>query len=275
LAQAIRHDPSIGKFIQADSIVPAPGNPQSLNRYAYVYNNPLRYTDPSGHTARSALDLVRAYQNDIKDIARRYGLDPVLLAGVVFAENRNDYNWLRGQDWSSVFTLGTFGGPELKNVLSPLLRANPSLGITEVSLAVAAMMDNPDMVPDNYGTMSRQERADLHETIARGLSREQRSHILNALSDPRTSIEYSAKYLRFLGQFRNYGGNMALHLSEYNRGLTDLDTVTEYGMRIDLYRQNIVHALNTRVDPPSICIGTRGCALYYENHDKLMYGRLP
>ena len=45
----IRHDPAIGKFIQADSLVPAPGNPQSLNRYAYVYNNPLRYTDPSGH----------------------------------------------------------------------------------------------------------------------------------------------------------------------------------------------------------------------------------
>jgi len=26
-----------------------PGNPQSLNRYAYVNHNPLRYTDPSGH----------------------------------------------------------------------------------------------------------------------------------------------------------------------------------------------------------------------------------
>ena len=24
-------------------------NPQSLNRYSYVYNNPLKYTDPSGH----------------------------------------------------------------------------------------------------------------------------------------------------------------------------------------------------------------------------------
>jgi RHS repeat-associated protein len=43
------YDPGIGRFIQADTIVPAPGNPQSLNRYAYVYNNPLRYTDPTGH----------------------------------------------------------------------------------------------------------------------------------------------------------------------------------------------------------------------------------
>ena len=36
-------------FIQADTIIPNPANPQSLNRYAYTLNNPLRYTDPSGH----------------------------------------------------------------------------------------------------------------------------------------------------------------------------------------------------------------------------------
>jgi len=39
----------LGRFLSADTIVPSPGNPQSLNRYAYVYNNPLRFADPSGH----------------------------------------------------------------------------------------------------------------------------------------------------------------------------------------------------------------------------------
>jgi hypothetical protein len=29
--------------------VPNPGNPQDLNRYAYVRNNPLKYIDPTGH----------------------------------------------------------------------------------------------------------------------------------------------------------------------------------------------------------------------------------
>ena len=43
------YDPVIGRFIQADTIVPKPGNPQALNRYAYVYGNPLRYTDPTGY----------------------------------------------------------------------------------------------------------------------------------------------------------------------------------------------------------------------------------
>jgi RHS repeat-associated protein len=54
------YDPALGRFIQADSIVPAPGNPQSLNRYAYVYNNPLRYTDPSGRMGSLPLGLFPA-----------------------------------------------------------------------------------------------------------------------------------------------------------------------------------------------------------------------
>jgi len=43
------YDPALARFAQADTLVPEPGNPQALNRYAYVYNNPARYTDPSGH----------------------------------------------------------------------------------------------------------------------------------------------------------------------------------------------------------------------------------
>ena len=42
-------DPLVGRFMQADTIVPEPGNPQALNRYSYVLENPLRYTDPTGH----------------------------------------------------------------------------------------------------------------------------------------------------------------------------------------------------------------------------------
>jgi RHS repeat-associated protein len=42
------YDPALGRFAQADTVVPEPGNPQSLNRYSYVLNNPLKYMDPSG-----------------------------------------------------------------------------------------------------------------------------------------------------------------------------------------------------------------------------------
>jgi RHS repeat-associated protein len=43
------YDPQLGKFISSDTIVPSAANPQTFNRYGYAYNNPLKYTDPTGH----------------------------------------------------------------------------------------------------------------------------------------------------------------------------------------------------------------------------------
>ena len=43
------YDPSLGRFAQADSIIP--NGVQGLDRYAYVNNSPIRYIDPSGHQA--------------------------------------------------------------------------------------------------------------------------------------------------------------------------------------------------------------------------------
>ncbi len=42
------YDPTIGRFLSADPHVQAPGNLQNWNRYSYVMNNPLSYTDPTG-----------------------------------------------------------------------------------------------------------------------------------------------------------------------------------------------------------------------------------
>lgn len=39
----------LGRFIAADTWVPGPGGPQNFNRLAYARNNPLRYTDLTGH----------------------------------------------------------------------------------------------------------------------------------------------------------------------------------------------------------------------------------
>ena len=42
-------DTSLGTFSSPDSLIPNVFDPQMLNRYGYVLNNPLRYTDPTGH----------------------------------------------------------------------------------------------------------------------------------------------------------------------------------------------------------------------------------
>jgi hypothetical protein len=44
------YDPTLGRFLQADPIIQAPTDSQSYNRYAYVRNNPLSLTDPSGYS---------------------------------------------------------------------------------------------------------------------------------------------------------------------------------------------------------------------------------
>jgi len=46
---ARQYDPALGRFLQADTLVPNPGNRQSLNRYSCVANNPIRYIDSTGH----------------------------------------------------------------------------------------------------------------------------------------------------------------------------------------------------------------------------------
>ncbi|HEY3778009.1 MAG TPA: RHS repeat-associated core domain-containing protein [Rhizomicrobium sp.] len=45
------YDPAIGRMLSADPTVPGPLNGQAFNRYSYVTNNPLSFTDPSGYIA--------------------------------------------------------------------------------------------------------------------------------------------------------------------------------------------------------------------------------
>jgi RHS repeat-associated protein len=47
------YDPSLGRFVSPDPVLPSEFDSQSLHRYSYVLNNPFRYTDPSGNTPRA------------------------------------------------------------------------------------------------------------------------------------------------------------------------------------------------------------------------------
>jgi len=56
------YDPAIGRFMSADPYVNGVNATQAWNRYGYVGNNPLAYTDPSGYFQRgdSLASLVKA-----------------------------------------------------------------------------------------------------------------------------------------------------------------------------------------------------------------------
>lgn len=59
------YDPSIGRFVSADPYIPSPNNPQSYNRYAYVNNNPLSLTDPTGYAETGASGTNQASGNAV------------------------------------------------------------------------------------------------------------------------------------------------------------------------------------------------------------------
>ncbi len=66
------YDPLLGRFISADTVVPGASNPQALNRYAYVLNNPLKYTDPTGNWQQTIFDDF--YMESLYSKARGYQL---------------------------------------------------------------------------------------------------------------------------------------------------------------------------------------------------------
>jgi len=74
--------PYLNQFVQPDTIIPEPANAANWNRYAYTNYNPIRYSDPSGHTGEdpgdddpfaylyqyAAEQLMRVANNEISDL---------------------------------------------------------------------------------------------------------------------------------------------------------------------------------------------------------------
>jgi len=58
------YDPTIGRFISGDPLVPKPSDPQSLNRYSYCRDNPLTGIDPLGLFTEDELEAAGIYEDD-------------------------------------------------------------------------------------------------------------------------------------------------------------------------------------------------------------------
>jgi RHS repeat-associated protein len=66
-------DPELGRFMSADPIVQAPHYSQSYNRYAYVFNSPLSFTDPSGYYGEGeTIDAVCGHDCERATISMRF-----------------------------------------------------------------------------------------------------------------------------------------------------------------------------------------------------------
>jgi len=223
------YDPAIGRFMQADTIVPPHQGTQGFDRYAYVNNNPMRYTDPSGqcinswfvffkflyHANNFFAEHIRSQiaiqNNDALNQQERDRIGGALvteLSETINAEaNRNNISAdLIGaviRHESGAFERRIFFGGALANIAesgeAKIREAfnigSASIGIGQMQVATAKMLEENGYV--NYG-----------------------GNTISNLLDPEKAVGYVAGYLSYIrtNLVKEYGvGFTTLSQDEQNR----------------------------------------------------------
>jgi RHS repeat-associated protein len=119
------YDAVIGRFLQADPIIQAPGNAQSHNRYSYVLNNPLSFTDPSGFSAwtkwRSTVFAI------IAAVTMQYYLMPYLMGVSSYAAMTTAQQFVTSV--ASGFASGGISGGNIQSALQGAFTAGLTFGL--------------------------------------------------------------------------------------------------------------------------------------------------
>jgi RHS repeat-associated protein len=87
------YNPAIGRFLTPDPFVQEVYNLQNLNRYTYVLNNPLSYTDPSGFFFKKLFRTFKGLISNPKSLA-------------IFAASIATGTWVAGQVLTGIFGVG-------------------------------------------------------------------------------------------------------------------------------------------------------------------------
>ena len=146
-------DPTLRQFTQPDTIIPDIYDPQSLNRYSYVLNNPYKYVDEDGHNpvlmVGGMMFLAGAtkywYNTPIDYNNPQWGSR--LLKGSL-----HGVNWGVNSALATATGLGLVGG-SLRIVAKSMLKAGAVGAITDLST-------------NFYDAEIDQERLDTVETVS-------------------------------------------------------------------------------------------------------------
>jgi RHS repeat-associated protein len=76
------YDPSLGRFITPDTIIPETLNPQAFNRYSYANNNPVNFIDNDGHFAWFVAAIIGAVIGGAAGGISAYQSGGSVLAGI-------------------------------------------------------------------------------------------------------------------------------------------------------------------------------------------------
>lgn len=128
------HDPEIGRMISPDPVVPGLGNPQGLNPYSYVINNPATFADPSGYFLSKLRKAVRRAVRHVgstgRRVVRRWGR-PIGAAIAAYYTAGAVSSWAYAAQTSSI----SISGPAF--LTADGIAASGALGAAGTSSAIA------------------------------------------------------------------------------------------------------------------------------------------
>ena len=192
--------------------MPEPGNPQSLNRYAYVNNNPLRYTDPTGHCIPgkcqpAAFDPKR--HNDqplpprqlalVRQSAHKFGIPVEFLAAVVQTQKELDYGFVdRFEDATVKAALLIF---TLEETAHPLADNRHSLAFASSVVLVASTL-NSSLGLAQVRISTAREMEEKFAPLGLLIKSESTLDIIAKLETEQGNIDYVAAHLRYLAEQR-------------------------------------------------------------------------
>lgn len=203
------YDPAIGRFLQADTIVPSHQGTQGFDRYAYVNNNPLRYTDSRGNGIDDFFDnlikkavnvidtferdiiggqYVRSFDNEINKASQKTGIPTELIAAVI----RHESSAIERRIFISDCLADSV---EFVQVIIRLQTGrDASIGIGQMQIGTARLLEQTRYV----------EKGDSHT-------------IINLLNESK-AVEYIAGYLHLISDILNQNTNFAsLDVEDQNR----------------------------------------------------------
>ena len=192
------YDATLGRFISADTLVPDAANPQALNRYAYTLNNPLKYTDPTGHcptcwagmkigmeigyriSGREQMrrdqiggELVVGLSERIAAESARRGIDPEVVGAIL----RHESGAFERRFFTSGFGYEAGSSADTAETIEAMVRGGiASIGPGQMQVRRAEELES-------LGYVTR--RSDAQARIA-------------ALLDPKTAVEYVAGMVQYL-----------------------------------------------------------------------------
>jgi RHS repeat-associated protein len=154
------YDPLVGRMMSADPFVPDPLNAQALNRYSYVINNLLAFTDPNGYCFLGMCSWGKGISTFFNNAFRGLRLGPsiigdlVELLAVAFCPVSAGLSCVVPAAFlSTTFVAGVTSG-NLGYALKAGLIAGVTAGITAGVFSGISGITNPTMEafpPDVYG----------------------------------------------------------------------------------------------------------------------------